>query len=364
MEPVIMKLAPEMFKETEHVLVKSGSLSASSFVYPTGVCALKLANDRGEIIVLPFQGQQIWRARFCGHDLTMKSTFDDPVPTNDYLSTYGGFLLHCGMTAMGVPSSEDQHPLHGELPNRRYHDVTLLFGEDERGSFLALRGKTEYKVAFSVGYRAEPEIRLHTGATTFDVTLHITNLRQTPLAYMYLCHINYRPIDGAQLVYSALPEPEHVFAHQAHGEHLPKKDTKQLNQYIDAINQDPSVHHTVDRNTQCYDPEIVMTIRYRSDKEGYAHTMQVLPSGAAFYTAHRTRELPLGLRWIARTRDEDAMGMVLPCTAEHLGLAHARKTGQLKSLDGHADISFHMIVGCLEKPDADRVKKHIQDMLL
>ena len=36
-------------------------------------------------VMLPFQGQQIWSAQFVGRELTMKSMFDEPRATPDYL---------------------------------------------------------------------------------------------------------------------------------------------------------------------------------------------------------------------------------------------------------------------------------------
>ncbi len=60
--------------------------------------------------MLPFQGMQIWSAEMDGQNLTMKSMFAEPHPTRTYLENYGGFLLHCGATAMGVPSKGDTHP--------------------------------------------------------------------------------------------------------------------------------------------------------------------------------------------------------------------------------------------------------------
>ena len=71
---------------------------------------MRLSNGEGELIILPFQGQQIWSANFGGRDLTMRSMFDQPRATRNYLETYGGFLLHCGFTAMGVPAEGDTHP--------------------------------------------------------------------------------------------------------------------------------------------------------------------------------------------------------------------------------------------------------------
>ena len=97
-------LKPGMFAENEQTLVEHGPLSASTFRFSTGVCGLRLRNDEGELVLLPFQGQQVWSVSFQGRNLTMKSMFDEPRATRDYLGTYGGFLLHCGATAMGVPT--------------------------------------------------------------------------------------------------------------------------------------------------------------------------------------------------------------------------------------------------------------------
>ena len=134
----ILHLTPAFFSERERVLVEHGPLTASTFRYDSGVCALRLKNDLGELVMLPFQGQQIWSAVFGGRDLTMKSMFTEPSPTRTYLENYGGFLLHCGVTAMGVPAGADTHPLHGELPNAPYQQASLSAGEDARGAYLAL----------------------------------------------------------------------------------------------------------------------------------------------------------------------------------------------------------------------------------
>ena len=106
------------------------------FLYDSGVQGLRIENELGHIIALPYQGQQIWDCCFLGRNLTMKSMFTDPVPNVGYLQSYGAFLLHCGATAMGVPSKTDTHPLHGELPNAVYERAWLEIGEDEKGSIF------------------------------------------------------------------------------------------------------------------------------------------------------------------------------------------------------------------------------------
>ena len=91
MTETILHLTPAFFSERERVLVEHGPLTASAFRYDSGVVALRLKNELGELVMLPFQGQQIWSAEFGGRDLTMKSMFSQPTATRSYLENYGGF---------------------------------------------------------------------------------------------------------------------------------------------------------------------------------------------------------------------------------------------------------------------------------
>jgi hypothetical protein len=99
----LVHLHRRFFSEVERRIVSHGELGADAFMYPGGVAGLRLSNSRGAIVVLPWQGQQVWDAAFDGRTLTMRSMFDRPRPTREYLATYGAFLVHCGATAMGVP---------------------------------------------------------------------------------------------------------------------------------------------------------------------------------------------------------------------------------------------------------------------
>ena len=120
-----IELYKDTFGDVERPLCEMGGISVSTFRYPSGIEALRVSNARGEIVILPFKGQQIWRAKFDGRELTMKSMFDEPVATTDYLKTYGGFLIHCGLTGLGAPGPNDDHPLHGELPNAPFQKAWL-----------------------------------------------------------------------------------------------------------------------------------------------------------------------------------------------------------------------------------------------
>jgi hypothetical protein len=92
--PVRIELTAAMFGEKERPVCSMGAFEVSAFRYDSGIAALRVKNSRGEIIVLPFKGHQIWRAHFDGRDLTMKSMFDEPAATTTYLETYGAFFIH------------------------------------------------------------------------------------------------------------------------------------------------------------------------------------------------------------------------------------------------------------------------------
>jgi hypothetical protein len=74
--------------------------------------------------------------------------------------------------------------------------------------------------------------------------MKVTNLRQKPMEYMYLCHINYRPFDGSQLVYSAVPDPAHVKVHKDIPANMPADKAARLREYMDKIQRTPAA--------QCY----------------------------------------------------------------------------------------------------------------
>lgn len=176
----VISLQPGWAQPFEQSLAHRGALTASLFRFPSGVPAVRLGSDCADVVLLPWQGHQIWSASFGGRDLTMKSMFEQPWPTTEYLRTYGGLLIHCGVTAMGPPGPEDTHPLHGELPNATYEDIAVRFDSDERGDFVAVTGRHRYTVAFNTNYDALPEVRLYAGETCCEVSFDVVNLKKTP----------------------------------------------------------------------------------------------------------------------------------------------------------------------------------------
>lgn len=358
-----LHLYPEQFDSLERELCTHGGVSVSGFRYRTGVAALRVKSDRIEMIVLPFQGQQIWRCTVDGRQLAMESMFDGPNQTENYLATYGGFLLHCGLTGMGVPGPDDDHPLHGELPNARYQDAWLEIPQSDGLPRVSIGGSYEHQVSFNTHYVARPRITITESSSLFDVCFEVTNLRSGPMELMYMMHINFLPVDWGELVYSAPATTERVKVFVSVPTHMKAgAGLEELRGYLDRLSLEPEAHHYLDPALP-YDPEVVFSIRYLADAAGWAHTMMLHPEGGAYYVAHRPEELPFGVRWIARTADEDALGMVLPATAEHQGYTAEKAKGHVVELEGGSTRKFQVSVGMLDDERAGEMRKNVAGLV-
>ena len=356
MTETTLHLTPAFFPERERVVLQHGALTATAFRYDSGVCALRLRNPLGELVMLPFHGQQIWSAAFGGRDLTMQSMFRQPNATRTYLENYGGFLLHCGATRMGVPAAGDDHPLHGELPNAPYQKARLAVGADERGAYLELGGEYEHIVAFNYHYVARPQVRLYANSAHFPIAISISNLKKTPMDLMYLAHINFRPVDNGRLFYSARCTPEHVRVRTSIPSHV--HPPAGYAEFLAELAAHPEVHNVLAPGL-AFDPEVVFFIDYLTDADGWAHSLQVHPDGSADYVAHRPDRLTHGIRWISRTPDQDCLGLCLPATAEPEGYTAEKAKGNLKTLAGGATVRFEMAAGYLDPVEAAAMAKKI-----
>lgn len=327
--PVRIDLLPSFCREAERTLVGSDHFRVSTLRFRTGVPAVRLHNATGELVVLPWQGQQIWSARIHGRDLGMLSTVKEPVPTREFLPTYGGFFLHCGALAMGVPGPEDKHPQHGELPNAPFQEAHLILGDDEEGPFLTLGGTYRHTVAFVADYEARAAIRLRPGSPVFDLSLEVTNLRHSPMPWMYLAHANFRPVEGGRLAYSAPCTPAHVRLRRGLPAHV--SAPKGYRELLDQLAKDPALHNVFHDSTP-YNPEVCLYLDYVADAAGWAHSLQILPDGRADYIAHRPLQLNKAIRWISNNGDEKALGLILPATAEPEGFAAEKAKGNVQEI--------------------------------
>jgi hypothetical protein len=356
-----LHLHPSYFGDRERLLLEQGEFSARAFRYESGVAGLLLSNGRCQLTLLPFHGQQIWRFSVDGRELTMRSTFDEPRATRVYLENYGGFLLHCGITAMGVPGPGDTHPLHGELPNAPFQHAVIVLGSDAGGEYIALRGRYQHTVAFSTNYAAEPFVKLYAGATTVDIDLLVTNLLENaPLELMYLAHLNFRPVDNARLAYSARVSPETVRVRASIPPHV--KPSPEYRAFLAELSEHPERHHTLEPGLS-FNPEVVFNIDYLADADGWAHTLQLHPDGQADYVAHRPEQLGVGVRWICRTGDKDALGLALPATAGPEGYTVEKAKGLVQSVPPGGAWTCAMRAGALDAAAAREAERRIGELV-
>jgi hypothetical protein len=348
------------FTETERPFVEDGELRASLFRYDTGVEAVRVSNARGEIVFLPFQGQQVWDARFDGRTLTMKSLFTMPVCTRQFTATYGAFLIHCGATAMGNPGKDDTHPLHGELPNAPYQKAAIVLGNDDKGPFIALEGEYRHTIAFECDYTAHPRVTLRPGEAVLEVSMEIQNRRKVPMDLMYLAHINFRPVDGGRLVYSAPCTPSSVRVRTVIPSDIHPEPGYEA--FLRELAADPSRHNVL-KPGLAFDPEVVFYLSYRADAAGWGRSLMVHPDGYASYVGHKPHQLPHGVRWISRIPDQDGIGLLLPATAEPDGYLAEKAKGNVRALPAGEAVRYEMEAGLLTPDQARALETSIKEIL-
>ena len=351
------------FKESAYELLSYGDMRVIAFKYSTGVEALKIENKKGHIVILPFQGQQIWNIHFGGRDLTMNTTIKEPVPTTEYLKTYGGFLYHCGATAMGVPQADDNHEKHGELPNIEYKSAQIVCDEDETGKFISVEGELDYDIAFVVKYSFRPKCRIYENSSVLKVSVDLENMKNSPMEYMYLCHINFCQIPGAKLHYNVPRNKEHIKMIDNIPDNVTGKVREDLRKYMDEIYEDYTIVDRVGKDFEAYDPEVTFVMTYKPGEDNRGYTLQYEEGKGACYVNHPLDTLSVGVRWISKTPDESSMGMVLPATAEHLGYNNAKRLGQIKVLAPRETVSFYIETGYLEEADAKAMIQRIDGIL-
>jgi hypothetical protein len=350
---VRIDLSAVNFGEKERPLAEAGGFRLSTFRYDSGVAALRVQNRRGEIIVLPFKGHQIWRCVFDGRDLTMKSMFTEPVPDVPYLETYGAFFIHCGATRIGP--SENGSPLHGELPNAPFQKGWVVI--DEAKGTCSIVGTYEYAVAFSYHYLATSTHVMGADSTLLDVSLAVENLKKTPMDLMYLAHANFRPVDQGELFYSAAATAATVRVRQSIPGHI--TPAPGYPEFLAELARNPSLHHKLTPELS-FDPEVAFSIDMKAGKDGFAHALLKRPDGTSDYMRYRPDQCGRCIRWICRTPDQDAIGMAFPSTSEVEGYTAEKRKGYFVALPGRETWRVDMRLGVLGKSETDGVIKEIK----
>lgn len=342
-----INLANVVFTEKPVLLAESGEFTVTAQRYSSGVAALRVENSRGGFTILPWMGQMIWRCDFDGIEMAMKSMYDEPKDCKvSFSESYGCFMMHCGFTAMGNPTPQDTHIGHAELPVARYDEAYVEFGKDKAGEFVAVGGVYNDSVCFTRNYSFSPRVTLRKGAKSITIEGTLKNNKDIPFEYYYLCHVNHRPVDGSRIVESPLKRAPIVNHEVPQGYYKPWADA--TNRWLEVLDKDYKAQAVVGAEGESYRPEIVNCYFHKADKKGWATVKQVYPDGkSGVFVKYRPSELPYATRWIARTDDEDAMGMCLPATCEHKGRLFCQANKQQRYLAPGKSFSFSIETGIL-----------------
>ncbi len=340
---VTIALYPELFAGAEKTLLESADFRVQAWTYPSGVKALALENNRGRVVVLPYQGQMVWSAVFDGCDLTMHNMFSQPRPSPTVLGTYGCFMFHAGLLRNGCPSRQDDHPVHGEMPCAPMDLAWLEVGEDAAGAHLSVCGEYEYVQGFGDHYRARPGVKLRAGTALFDIGMEVSNLAGKPMDLMYMAHMNYAYVAdgrfveplGVDLVRVRSSVPAHV------------KPTPAWSAYMADLTEEPTRLSSLN-TPQLYDPEIVCFFDgVRADASGDAHFLLKHPDGPAFYTRYKPGQFDHAARWILHNPNQQVAAFVLPATCEPEGYLAEKSKGNVRSLAPGESALFSVTTGYL-----------------
>ncbi|MGY4802677.1 aldose 1-epimerase family protein [Teichococcus aerofrigidensis] len=355
-------LHPGLCGEAPREVFRAGEMRATLHRYPTGIGALRLANARGMVEVLPWMGGMIWSACFDGVDLAMTSGFDMPRPAAGIGGTYGCFAFHSGLLRNGVPAAEDDHAAHGEFPCAEMRSAWLEWGEDAEGPFLRAVSERDHVVGFGPHYLAHPCLTLRPGATLFDIGLGVENRSGKPMELMYMCHVNFAFVPGAELIQAAPYTPERVTVRRAVPAHVtPNADYLAL---IDDLARDPARMARLDESA-LYDPEQVFYLSgLGTDARGETHLMLRRPEGDGFALSYRPDALPHCVRWILNDPDQKVAAFALPSTCQPEGYAAERRKGHVRLLPPGGRAAFAVRLGYLDRAAAARMDRTISSLTI
>ncbi len=333
------RLNPSMFTEKEHTLFESPSFSASAFRYSSGVEALRIRAGRGEIVWLPYLGQQVWDWSVDGASLKFEGFVEEPAYGKNFLQNYGGFLIHCGVTAMGNPCPRDTHPHHGELPVARFDEAWIEIEtgpSDGCGEELSLCGRLHWKVPFVAEYHCAPSLRISADGLRLRAEVRLENPTSRDMEYMYLAHINFA-FAGTEKILSTVPfDAAHVNIRE---------------EVLPGIAANPALIKRIDGEA-AYEPELVATLDHRENHKGTASpagSVLVHKDGSVRWVRQDSPELDHHVVWITHDRDRGACGFHLPATAGPTGFEREKALGNVKRLPAGADTTLRYECGFADR---------------
>ena len=350
MMEIVVPLDQAQFSSEERLLLRTPELEATGFRYRTGIPAVRLANARGHVIVLPWMGQIVWDATFDGIRLTMQSLFDAPRPASCIVDTYGCYAFHSGLLRNGCPGPEDTHTLHGEFACAVMDSAQLVLTQIETGWALRVESELVHAQGFGSRYRATARVTLPATATLFDIGLAVENTGGRTMDLMYMCHINPAFAEGASIVQPAPYLPETVRVRHVVPAHEPS--TTSLLKTIARLAEDPAPSATLDGSVP-YDPEQVFYLHgIGASDDGATRLMLRRPDGDGFAMAFNLNDFPHVVRWLMKTEDHAVAAFALPSTCEPEGFLAEQRKGNVVRLSPGQMRRFSVTTGYVDRAAA------------
>jgi len=305
-------------------------------------------------VVLPEKGHQVWRAAFDGVDVTWRSLHEVPPATTDFLSGYGAFFTHCGLTAVGAPGAGDDHTLHGELPAAPFTAARLIC--DAADGRLTLAGTYRHRATFGAAYTATASVTLLADRPQAEIAIEVVNDSARPFELMYLGHANFRLVDGATLLATAPATPAAMRVRRDVPGHVTPQPG--YTDFLDQLAADPSLHQRLTPELPA-DPELVFEMDMEADGEGQAHAMQRHPDGSAEFVSYPRDTAPVAIRWLSRTGDHDGVGLAFPATSGVAGRTAEHARGRFVRLLAGGAWRLATTVGRLDPAGAEALARRI-----
>ena len=400
-----IELKREYFQEKEQSLITDSDTEISLFKYESGVEAMRFKNNSTELIILPFQGHQIWDCKYKRvykpsiqstlsrsessspiddyHSIAMQSMFDEPISVLntdpwDYLRTYGAYFIHCGILAMGAPGDGDDHGLHGEIANGQFNKSFIDINEGNNAeNTYSFNAEYIAKKQFDYNYKF---ISTHSVSSKglINTTGCIENYYHKELPAMYMAHVNFRPECNAKLYFTATcnKHGDDVQIRTEIPAHI--KASQEYIDLLDDLTKDPSKHYDLDEKMiELLSTEVVMTLNnykeIKVDNDEWSVTLQKLKDDkswknddGSYVLMHKSSQLPKGVRWMVVDPNIEAMGMVLPATGGPEGRSKAIERNEMISVPAAINgepgkVQFDFRHGFVDKMESDKLIALVED---
>ena len=132
--------------------------------------------------------------------------------------------------------------------------VCGLLTHSARGCIVCLfhglhsSGEYNHARAFTHNYTALPRVGLGHDDTHIDICLKIRNDFHKPMDVMYMCHVNFRIKEGAEIVCTAPSSPDTFKVRSTFPDHVSPSDEHIA--FLEAIATDPDVVSTMTPEVQ------------------------------------------------------------------------------------------------------------------